>query len=110
MGTLVEHDRDANCLHIQFTRDRLIARTAWIANNATIAMAADDEPISITIYDYYTNPQWPLNEPMVHQYALGPYVDDLRLVYQTFFAPPSLAVKTIHYEGPDGNEIVIPAD
>lgn len=110
MPTLVQHDRDRNQLHLVFRRERIVALTEWIAPNATMDFAADGEVVGINIFDYYTAPVWPLTEELVELFNLGEHLEDLRLVWQAFFAPPEYKVKVLKYEGPDGNEIVLPVD
>lgn len=109
MGLTVEHDRPHDELHLVFRRDKLLISEEWCAKNATIALGADGEPLEITIHRYYTNTFWDFNEEFVKKYKLEEYLEDLRLVWQEFFAPPSYGVKSIHYEGPDGEEIIVRA-
>lgn len=107
MPTEVRHDRGHDQLHLIFDQERIIARTLWICDYATIDLAYDDDPIGINIFEYYSTKRWPLTETVVEQFGLEKHLDDLRLVWQNFFAPPDFAIKSIHYEGPDGNEIII---
>lgn len=107
MGMKVQHDRAGDQLHLIFVEDRIIATQGWCAANAIISLAYDGSPIEITILRYYTERLWLFTEHFVEQYGLGEYVDDLRLVWAKFFAPPEYAIKTISYEGPDGEEIVV---
>lgn len=108
MPTLVEHDPHHNQLHLVFQRDRLIVESEWFAPRAQIHLGSDRSPIEISIHGYYTEPKdWPLTEELVNLYGLEPWLDDLRLVWENFFAPPSYAVKSISYEGPDGEEIIL---
>ena len=107
MPILVQHDGAHDALHLVLQRDRIIARTEWITDYATIDIAYDGEPIGINIHFYYTKKMWPLTEEMVKQYGLEGHLDDLAIVWENFFAPPSFAVKSIHYEGPDGNEVIV---
>lgn len=109
MPTKVLHDQAQNQLHLIFQEERIVARTEWIAPNCTLDFAFDGEVIGVNIFEYYTTRNWPLTEALVEQYELGKHLDDLRLVWQAFFAPPQYAVSAIKYEGPDGNEIVVPA-
>lgn len=109
MPTLVQHDRAHNVLHLIFHQDSLVARSEWINAWATIDIAFNGEAVGINILEYYTTKQWPLSEAIVEQYGLQEHLDDLRLVWTSFFAPPEYAVKAIKYEGPDGNEVIIPA-
>lgn len=109
MPTLVQHDRGRDQLHLIFDQDRIVASTKWITAGATIDLAFNDEPIGINIFEYYTRPVWPLTEELVNQYGLGKHLEDLRLVWQSFFAPPEFAVKAIKFEGPDGNEVIVGA-
>jgi hypothetical protein len=91
-----------------FQRDKLIAEGEWLAHNAEIGLAYDRSPVEICIYGYYTEPKsWPLTEEIVQKYGLEPWLDDLRLVWGEFFAPPNFGVKSIHYEGPDGEEVIV---
>jgi hypothetical protein len=109
MPTLVQHDVGHNQLHLIFDQDRIVASTVWINDYATIDLAFDGSPVGINIFEYYTAKRWPLEEWMVEKYSLGEHLDDLRLVWESFFAPPEYAVKAIKYEGPDGNEVIIAA-
>lgn len=107
MPTRVEHDRQHDRLHLVFQDDRFIAEGAWIAGNAEIALAADRSPIEVCIYGYYTEPKsWPFTEENVKLWGLQPWLEDLRLIWQNFFAPKGFAVQSIKYEGPDGEEII----
>jgi len=105
----VKHDQGHDQLHLVFRDDRIIVDREWCALNAVVSLAADGEVIEITVMNYYSDPQWLFTPEFVERYKLGEQADDLRLVFQAFFAPPNLAVKAIKYEGPDGGEIVIPA-
>lgn len=108
MPTLVEHDRQHDRLHLVFQRDRIIVEGGWIAHNAEIGLASDRSPVEVCIYGYYTEPKnWPFTEENVKHWGLEDWLEDLRLVYQNFFAPPSYAVSSVHYEGPDGEEVII---
>lgn len=108
MPILVEHDQAHDRLHIVLQRDRIIAEGEWLARNAEIGLAFDRSPVEICIYGYYTEPKsWPLTEESVKHYGLEEHLDDLRLVWARFFAPPEYAIKMISFEGPDGEEIVV---
>ena len=109
MPTLVQHDRGRDQLHLIFDQESLVARSVWITDYATIDLAYNGEAIGINIFEYYSRTRWPLTEQLVEQYGLGKHLDDLRLVWTSFFAPPEYAVKAIKYEGPDGNEVILPA-
>lgn len=108
MPTLVQHDRDRNELHVVLQQDRLVSEREWFAPNASVELAPDGSVVEITIHGYYTKPKWPLTEDLVEKYALNEHLDDLKLVYQAFFKSRYKA-KVIKMEGPDGNEIVLPA-
>ncbi len=107
MGMTVQHDRANDALHLIFRDDKIVAHTEWCASNAAIHLAYDRTPIEITIYGYYTNTRWEFDETFVKKYELEEHLDDLRLVWENFFAPPSYAVKSIHFEGPDGEEMIV---
>lgn len=108
MPIFVEHDQAHDRLHIVLQRDRLIIAGEWLAQNAEIGLAFDRSPVEICVYGYYTEPKsWPLTPELVERYGLGEWLEDLRLVWTRFFAPPEYAVKAISFEGPDGEEVVI---
>jgi hypothetical protein len=107
MGMTVQHDRGNDQLHLIFREDKILADTEWCASNAVISFAYDRTPVEITIYNYYSNPKWEFDEAFVEKYELLDHLDDLRLVWENFFAPKSYAVKSIHFEGPDGNEVIV---
>jgi len=107
MGMKVEHDRPNDQLHLVFNEDRLVTSREWCAQNAIIYLAADGAPVEITILNYYTDKQWLFDQNFVEHYNLQPHVDDLGLIWQEFFAPRQYGVKAIHYEGPDGEEVIV---
>lgn len=105
----VEHDRGHDQLHLIFREDRIIAHVEWCASNATISLASDNTPVEITIYKYYSATKWEFDEVFVQKYHLEEHLDDLRLVWENFFAPPNYAVSSVRYEGPDGEEVILSA-
>ena len=113
MGLRIENDPGRDQLHIVFHDDKFITGGEWCTPNATIAFSGDT-PVEIIIHGYYTfrgrrQDQWLFDQNFVEKYHLEEWLDDLRLLYQALFAPPSLGVKTISYEGPDGEEIIVHA-
>lgn len=109
MSMTVAHDYTHDQLHLRFRDDRIIVDREWVTANSVAALSASGEILEITIYNYYTAKDWQFDEHFVERYHLEEHLDDLRLVYQAFFAPPQLAVKHVALEGPDGNELIIPA-
>lgn len=110
MPMTVQHDRDHDQLHLIFRDDRIIVDREWVTPNAVIALAGDGEAVEITIWQYYSNPQWLFDEHFVELYGLGERLEDLRLVYRAFFAPPEFAVKYVAFEGEDGEEVIVSSD
>lgn len=109
MPMTVQHDRDRDQLHLILRDDRIIIDREWCAPNAAICLAADGEAIAITVYNYYTDKKWLFTPEFVEKYHLEGNLDDLRLVYEAFFAPQQMGVKYVSYEGPDGEEVIVPA-
>lgn len=107
MGMKVEHDRPNNELHLLFEEGKLIVSREWCAKNAIIYLAADGAAVEVTILNYYTEPKWLFDQYFVEHYNLQGHIDDLGLIWQEFFAPKQYGVKAIHYEGPDGEEVII---
>jgi len=107
MGMKVEHDRPNNELHLIFEEDRIVVTREWCAQNAIIYLAGDGAAVEVTILNYYTEPQWLFDQNFVEYYNLQSHIDDLRLIWQEFFAPKQYGVKAIHYEGPDGEEVIV---
>lgn len=107
MPTLVQHDRGRDQLHLIFDQARIVARQEWLTDYATIDLAADNEPVGINIFQYYSNTRWPLTEVLVEQYGLAKHLEDLRLVWGSFFAPPDYQIAAVKYEGPDGEEVIV---
>jgi len=81
----VHHDRPQNRLHLIFRNEGLIVQTEWIAENATIDIGSDGGPVSVVVYNYYTNPKWPITEDHLRRYALLDWEDDLKTIYNGFF-------------------------
>lgn len=100
----VIHDRPNNRLHVTFRKDRLlIVSSEWIAENATIEIAHDGGPVTMTIYEYYTKPRWPLTEELVQKYSLLEWIDDLKTVYNAFFNKAAgLKFAGMRVDRPDG--------
>lgn len=107
MGMKVEHDRPNNELHLIFEEGRLVVSREWCAENAIIYLTADGSPVEITILNYYTEPRWLFDQRFVEHYGLQAHIDDLSLILQEFFMPKNYGVKSIHYEGPDGEEVIV---
>lgn len=107
MPTRVEHDRAHDRLHV-LLQERIIVEGEWLSQRCEIGLAADRSVVELCFYGYYTEPkEWPLTEETVKKYHLEEFLDDLRMVWENFFSPPNFAVKSIHYEGPDGEEIIV---
>lgn len=98
MPTVVQHDQGRNQLHLIWRDDLLITKTEWFAPNAYIELAADNTAVGITFCEYYTAKSWTLTEAHVGQYHLEEHLDDLRLVFSAFFAPPDFSIKRIENE------------
>lgn len=76
----------ANELYVRFLQDRLIARTEWFSDWASIDLASDDAPIGVTIHRY-SDRQWPFTEDILTKYHLGSWADDLTTVRDAYFNP-----------------------
>lgn len=92
----MQGDEVRNCADIKFTKEpRIIARTEWFAENATIDLTAASEPVCLTIYRFFTDRRWPITEEIMEKYGLKVWAEDFATIYQGFFQKAPLAVKRV---------------
>lgn len=91
----VNNEPGQDALYIRFQKDRLIGKTVWFADNATIDLGMDDSPIGVSVHAFYTQRNWPFTEEILSKFSLGSWADDLVTVRDAYFNPDA----KLRYQG-----------